>query len=195
MIERNDTLFGLHGTQYSMLLRINKYGLPELLHFGEPVYTADADAFACVQGLGWGESILLDEKDTASCPDAMMLAWSGAGRGDYRETPLELGGCAADFRYTGCKLIPETVPMTSGLPQAHGHGETLLLSFAQDGAELLLYFTVFETALTRRAGYLNGIFQSLAGLCNLLSVAFRLVVAASSGVDNKKMFHIKTPDF
>ncbi len=151
MIEQKDKLFGLHGKHYSMLLHINKYGLPELLHFGEPVYTDDADAFACVQGLGWGESILLDENDIASCPDAMMLAWSGAGRGDYRETPLELGGCAADFRYTGCKLVPETVPMISGLPQAHGHGETLSLTFMQDGAELTLYFTVFETALTRRA--------------------------------------------
>ena len=151
MIERNEKNFGLHGRNYSMLLRINPYGLPELLHFGEPVYLDDGDAFACVQGLGWGESVLLDENDTASCPDAMMLAWSGAGRGDYRESPLELGGRSADFHYTRCDMTAVTVPMTSGLPQAHGNGETLQLSFAQDGALLTLYFTVFETALTRRA--------------------------------------------
>jgi hypothetical protein len=37
--------------------------------------------------LGWGASVLLDDKNTDSCPDAMGLAWSTSGRGDYRESP------------------------------------------------------------------------------------------------------------
>ena len=41
--------------------------------------------------------------------------------------------------------------MQSGLPLAHGSQETLEITLAQPGAKLYLYFTLFETALTRRA--------------------------------------------
>ena len=90
MIEYKDGFFGLHGDGFSCLLRVNPYGLLELLHFGEPVQTADGEAFLCRQGLGWGASVLLDDADAGSCPDAMPLAWSDSGRGDYRESPIEL---------------------------------------------------------------------------------------------------------
>ena len=97
MITYHNGVFGLHGEGFSCLMRVNDYGLLEQLHFGERVRTEDAEAFFCRQGLGWGESVLLKEGDTESCPDAMALAWSACGRGDYRESPLELGGMAADL--------------------------------------------------------------------------------------------------
>lgn len=151
MIEVKDRVFGLHGEGFSCLLRVNDYGLLELLHFGERVATDDAEAFLCHQGLGWGESVLLAEGDTGSCPDAMALAWSGPGRGDYRESPLELAGTGADFRYVSHELIQGSVAMSSGLPQAHGEGETLRITLAQVGAELELYFSIFGGVLTRRS--------------------------------------------
>ena len=98
MIEYQDRIFGLHGKEVSCLLRVNPWGLVELLHFGAPVTTEDAEAFLCRPGLGWGASLLLEEGNTASCPDALPLAWSGSGRGDYRESPLEWGGLPTDFR-------------------------------------------------------------------------------------------------
>ena len=94
MIEYKDGFFGLHGDGFSCLLRVNSYGVLELLHFGEPVETADGEAFLCRQGLGWGASVLLDDADAGSCPDAMPLAWSDSGRGDYRESPIALAGCS-----------------------------------------------------------------------------------------------------
>ena len=151
MIEYLDGIFGIHGEGFSCLLRVNAYGLLELLHFGEPVRTRDAEAFFYLQGHGWGESVLLNEKDTASCPDAMALAWSGSGRGDYRESPLQLGGVSTDFRYARHEILDGTVPMQSGLPQAHGKAQTLRITMAQPGAELELYFSVFDGAMTRRA--------------------------------------------
>ncbi|MBQ2895978.1 MAG: alpha-galactosidase [Oscillospiraceae bacterium] len=151
MIEFKNNVFGLHGNGFSCLLRVNEYGLLELLHFGEPVATDDEAAFHCVQGLGWGESVLLDEMDTGSCPDAMPLCWSGPGRGDYRESPLELAGASADFRYASHEILSGVVPMLSGLPQAHGEGETLRVTLVQPGAELELYFTIFGSVLTRRS--------------------------------------------
>ena len=151
MIEYNNGIFGIHGDDFSCLLRVNSYGLLELLHFGEAVSTSDAQAFFCQPGLGWGSSILLEDKDSASCPDSLPLAWSGSGRGDYRESPLEWNGQSTDFRYAGHEILNGTVPMTTGLPQAHGHAQTLCITMTQKGAELKLYFCVFGDVMTRRA--------------------------------------------
>ena len=149
MIECINGVFGLHGDGFSCLLRVNEYGLLEQLHFGAPVRTGDAEAFLCRPGLGWGSSVLLNDGDTASCPDALPFAWSGSGRGDYRESPLETG-TATDFRYDGHVILDGIVPMSSGLPQAQGDAQSLAITMAQDGAELQLIFSVFGGVLTRR---------------------------------------------
>ncbi|MBR6522050.1 MAG: alpha-galactosidase [Oscillospiraceae bacterium] len=151
MIEYKNGIFGMHGEDFSCLLRVNDYGLLELLHFGESVRTDDAEAFFCRPGLGWGESVLLVEGDGASCADAMPLAWSGAGRGDYRESPLELGGMSSDFRYHSHEITDGPAFMCSGLPQARGTCETLRITMTQQGAELDLYFSVFGGVMTRRS--------------------------------------------
>lgn len=119
MIAYHNGIFGIHGDGFFCLLRINPFGLPELQHFGEPVTDSDADAFLPKQGLGWGSSVLLDDSNSESCPDAMALAWSGCGRGDYRESPLEVG-CPTDFRYSDHQILECIAPMEGTLPQATG---------------------------------------------------------------------------
>ena len=151
MIEYKNGVFGLHGEGFSCLLRVNAYGLLEQLHFGRPVRTEDAGAFLCHPGLGWGESVLLKEDDTESCPDGMPLAWSGSGRGDYRESPLELSGVPTDFRYDSHEIIDGIAQMESALPQAKGEAQTLKIKMVQPGGELTLYFSIFGGVLTRRA--------------------------------------------
>jgi len=155
MIEQNSNIFGLHGHGFSCLLRINEYGLPELLHFGEPVQTADAQAFFCRPGLGWGESVFLKEGDTASCPDVIPLVWSSSGRGDYRESPLELGGASSDLRFADYQIFDGIAPMSTSLPQAKAEAQTLQIRLTQPGVELLLYFTVLGDVLTRRVHLRN----------------------------------------
>ena len=150
MITCQNNVYHLRTDRYSCLLRVNNWGLVEQLHFGSPVRTEDAESFACRPGLGWGESILLDAKETASCPDVMALAWSGSGRGDYRESPLELGGVSTNFRLAGAQVLEGCPAIESGLPQAHGGEETLELTLEQPGAKLTLYFTPYPTALVRR---------------------------------------------
>ncbi len=150
MIQFDNGLFHLGTEHYSYLFKINPWGLPEQLHFGRPVELGDAAAFALQPGLGWGTSVLLEKGNTASCPDTMALLWSGSGRGDYRESPLELEGQPTDFRYESHKIHEGIAPL-AGLPQAHGKAETLELVLTQENAKLTLYFTVFPTALTRRA--------------------------------------------
>ena len=149
MIEVKEKVFHLKTAHYSYLFKINAYEQPEHLHFGVPVQTEDAGSLSCCPGLGWGGSVLLEPGDTASCPDALPLEWSGSGRGDYRESPLEVSGVSTDFRFAGYEIVQGQVPM--GLPQAHGDCETLVLTLTQKGANLYLYFSVYETALVRRA--------------------------------------------
>lgn len=150
MIELGGEWLHLKNGNLSCLLRANRRGLLEQVHFGAPVETADGEALSCRPGLGWGASLLLDDADTSSCPDALALAWSGSGRGDLRESPLETGA-ATDFRYESVQIIKGDARITCGLPQAIGADETLQVTLTQPGARLTLYFALFDTAITRRA--------------------------------------------
>ena len=151
MITCENGLFHLKNENLSLLFRVNRYGLLEYLHFGAPVEQSDAEALACNPGLGWGSCLLLNDADGGSCPEHIPLLWSGSGRGDYRESPLELNGASTNFSYVNHRRMDAAPVMVSGLPQAHGGGEVLEITMEQPGARLRLYFSLFETALTRRA--------------------------------------------
>ena len=69
MILQEKNMFLLQAGDTAMLLRINQQGLLEQLHFGGSVAIEDGDALAFRSGLGWGGSILLDDRDSESCPD------------------------------------------------------------------------------------------------------------------------------
>ena len=151
MITCKDGLFHLKNENLSLMFRVTRYGLLELLHFGEPVEDTDAQALACQPGLGWGASLLLNDADSESCPEYVGLLWSGSGRGDYRESPLELNGASTNFCYVNHRVLEESPAMVTCLPQAHGKADVLEISLEQPGAKLRLYFSLFDTALTRRA--------------------------------------------
>ena len=150
MILHNNGLFYLTNDTVSYLFRVGKYGELQHLHFGAPVKMEDADSFFCRQGLGWGSNIVLDDSDVESCLDFMALEWSGSGRGDYRESPLELAGQSRDLRYVNYEILEGVAPMSCGLPQAHGDCETLVITMEQPGLRVKLYYSLFDTALTRR---------------------------------------------
>ena len=150
MITEQNGVFHIQTEQYSYLFKIDDWGVPEHLHFGAPVQTGDAAALSCRPGLGWGSSVLLSEGDTASCMDALALEWSGSGRGDYREVPLEIPGKTVDFRFDSFRILEGCPEMESGLPQTHGAQETLEITLKQAGTELRLYYTPYPTALVRR---------------------------------------------
>ena len=179
MITCKNGVFHICTESYSYLFQINAYGIPEHLHFGAPIQTADAEALSCRPGLGWGCSVLLNGEDTASSLDTLALEWSGSGRGDYRESPLELSGIATDFRYEGFEIMDGIAPMI--LPQAHGAVETLKLTLAQKGAKLHLYYSAFPTALTRRAV-----------LENVGEASLRLTKLMSFSMDIPGSFHMAT---
>ena len=151
MISFENSLFHLKNSALSCLLRISPYGFIEQLHFGAPVSVEDAEALSCKPGLGWGCSIIYDESKPGSCPENYCLAWSGSGRGDYNESPIELNGAATEFRYVSHRILDCQPAAESGLPLSHGECECLELCLEQKGARLFLYFTLYDSALTRRA--------------------------------------------
>ena len=155
MITESNGVFHIQTANYSYLFKINAYGNPEHLHFGATVQREDAEALSCRPGLGWGCSILLDGENTASSLDTMMLEWSGSGRGDYRESPVELAGKPTDFRYESFEILEGVAPISCGLPQAHGGEKTLVITLAQKDAKLRLYYTAYPTALVRRSVLTN----------------------------------------
>jgi len=150
MIIHKEGLFHLCTDHYSYLFSVDRFGCLQHLHFGAPVRTEDAAAFHTHPGLGWGSCTVLSDRDSGSCLDDKPLEWSSSGRGDYRESPIELCGAASDFRYQGFRILEGTAPMECGLPQAFGAPETLEITLEQSGARLKLYYTPFPTALVRR---------------------------------------------
>ena len=74
MIEFKNGVFGLHGEGFSCLLRINKYGLLELLHFGESLSTEDGEAFFCKPGIGWGSSVPNTSRPAKFCSATYLAA-------------------------------------------------------------------------------------------------------------------------
>ena len=151
MITCENGYFSIQTEHYSYLFRINSYGLPEHLYFGAPISDTDGEAMRLRSGIGWGCSLLLNEQDLGSCPDVMALEWSGSGRGDFRESPLDLAGHSTALKYLGHELLEGIAPMTTSLPQAQGGEQTLRVTLGQPGIEIDLYYTPFSTALTRRA--------------------------------------------
>ena len=151
MITCENNVFHLRTDRYSYLFCADTFGILQHLYFGSPVRTEDAAAFQCHPGLGWGSCTVLEDSDSGTCLDDKPLEWSGSGRGDYRESPLELCGQSTDFRYSGYRILEGIVPMICSLPQAKGEAETLEITLEQDGVKLTLYYTAFPTALVRRA--------------------------------------------
>ena len=160
MIECRDRVFHLGTDYWSCLLQVTPQGWLEQIHFGAPVSINDAEVLRCKPGLGWGSAVLLDDKDSTSCMDSIPLAWSSSGRGDYRESPIDVGcegkTLVADFRYSSHQILPGLVPM-EGLPQAQDGEQTLEITFEHlgGGLQLKLYWTVFPYTMTRRAVLIN----------------------------------------
>ena len=157
MIKVHNHVFFLEGNGYSYVFRLNDANMPEHLHFGCRINPSDVEAMICRPNPGWGSSVMYNDK---TCLDVLPLEWSGSGRGDYRESPVEIcvDGVAVpgEFVYHSHEILEGTVSMTSGLPQAMDAEQTLLLTLAHPmGLQLQLYYTVFPTALVRRAVLIN----------------------------------------
>lgn len=152
-------LFHLRTEHSSYMFRVTPQGQLEHLHYGAPMRDADAEALSLKRTMPYGDSVLYPGGGAAYCLDVLPLEWSGAGRGDYRPSPVEFvtdsGSWTADFEYVGHTITPGSTETRCGLPTAYGGDMTLavLLRDEAAGAELRLYYTTYpdEDVITRRA--------------------------------------------
>ena len=99
-------------------------GFLEHLHFGTRLSGPTADALA-VRPATAETARFTGKAPTPTVWIFFPLEWSGCGRGDYRESPMELlqNGVpiSTEFHYTGCEALKSAHPLcASGLARADG---------------------------------------------------------------------------
>lgn len=96
-------VFALDTDRTSYIFRVTKFRHLEHIHYGERVRASDAEALSVKHDIQLGSSVMYDESDDCYCLDNLCLEWSGVGRGDYRQTPIEAkmpdGSFSSDFLY------------------------------------------------------------------------------------------------
>ena len=157
----NNGVFMLSTGNTSMLFRKDQFGHLEHIHYGSRVMIEDAEFLAVRHDADFGEAIDYDEQ-TGYGLDNRMFEWSGNGRGDFRESPLEIEsdeGTTTDFLFEGYEIAEGSVTIGNGLPSAYGEDETLIIHMKDAGRSLrldLIYgVSVEDNTITRRAVLMN----------------------------------------
>lgn len=159
-IEFENGVFHLQTENTSYIFRISEYGHPVHMHYGALVQTDDASLLSIKNSIQRGSSVMYSRKNDRYCLDTMCLEWSGIGRGDYRQSPIEMkkpnGSFSSDFVFESWETTKGCVKMST-LPSAYDgmdDAETLHLTLADKdkSARLHLYYTVFAAVdvITRR---------------------------------------------
>lgn len=147
-------VFALDTDRTSYIFRVTKFRHLEHVHYGERVRASDAEALSVKHDIQLGSSVMYDESDDCYCLDNLCLEWSGVGRGDYRQTPIEAkmpdGSFSSDFLYDSHEIVSGCLPMHS-LPAAYDDenaAQTLIIHMRErDRAVTLeLYYTVFPAS-------------------------------------------------
>ena len=179
MITEKDGLFCLYTNNTALFLRRSAHGHIELVHYGTLADGADADAISVKRTTPYGTAVEYSAEDPLYCLDTVPLVWSGAGRGDYRESPGEVesaAGGVSDFRYSWHE-VREGAVHPEIMPDARGGDETLVLALSDEasGLELILYYTVFRstdvitcrTALSNRSDGTVRVRKLMSGMLDL----------------------------
>jgi len=151
------------GTGY--IFRLTKFGHLEHIHYGERIEAGNIEPLAVKHDIQVGSSIMYDTSDAAYCLDTLCLEWSGVGKGDFRQTPVEVkmpdGSFICDFVYESHEIKKGCVPMEA-LPNAYddlGTSETLIVTMKEKTRELYLklFYSVFpeSNVIARRSVLIN----------------------------------------
>ena len=147
-------VFALDTDRTSYIFRVTKFRHLEHIHYGERVRASDAEALSVKHDIQLGSSVMYDESDDCYCLDNLCLEWSGVGRGDYRQTPIEAkmpdGSFSSDFLYDSHEIVRGCLPMHS-LPAAYDDEnatQTLIIRMRERdrAVSLTLYYTVFPAS-------------------------------------------------
>lgn len=171
-ISHKNGVFTLKTENTGYIFRITKFGHLEHLHYGAALPEGDYEALAVKHDIQLGSSVMYSKDDNNYCLDNLCLEWSGVGRGDFRQTPIELkladGSFANDFVYESHEIKRGCVPMQS-LPNAYddeNEAETLVVRLREKTHDvtLVLYYTVFPKSdvISRRCVLINNCAEDIS---------------------------------
>lgn len=155
--------FHVRTAHTSLVLRVTRFGHLDLLHYGDRVTELAALGTGTLHADPKpGMSVMYDEdRDPAYALDVRRLAWSGMGKGDFREPPMEIRmpdrTFVADLTFGSYRVQDGPVPCEDGLPTAidpDGEAQTLIVTLT-DGtggieADLLLTAYPATDVIARR---------------------------------------------
>ena len=103
MITAKDGVFKLDTAHTSYIFRVTPHGHLEHIHYGPWLPQADVQALAVKHTIMLGSTVDYGPNTPGYCLDSYMLEYSGIGKGDFRNSPLECtmpdGSFVTDFVY------------------------------------------------------------------------------------------------
>ena len=144
-------VFHLRTDNTSYIFRVTKFGHLEHIHYGEALPDSDFEPLTVKHDIQLGSNVMYDTSDADYSLDNLCLEWSGTGKGDFRQSPIELklsdGSYASDFVYESHEITAGCIAMKT-LPNAYdedGEAETLVITMREKthGVKLCMYYTVF----------------------------------------------------
>ena len=147
MITVKEQLFKLETRSTTYAFRINE-GYLEHLYYGRRVDDVDFTAAALKNTIDLGCTVKTE--GSSFFLERNLLEYSGIGRGDYRQSPVELlmpdGTFVCDFVYDSHRIIDDAYS-TATLPTAYGDAKTLEITLKDKkfaDISLKLNYVVFE---------------------------------------------------
>ena len=148
MITVNEKLFRLETQNTTYAFRISEGGHLEHLYYGRKLVDADFEALRLKNTIDLGCTVKAE--GDGFFLERNLLEYSGIGRGDYRQSPVELlmpdGTFVCDFAYHSHEII-DGAYQTETLPTAYGEAKTLKITLKDKkfaDISLVLNYVVFE---------------------------------------------------
>jgi alpha-galactosidase len=168
MIAKLDQCFYLSTKNTTYLFSVTETGHLEHLYYGNAIApeSANVDALREKRSLPIGTGTAYDEDHQTLFLENLCLEYSGRGKGDYRESPVDIeygrGMHTLDFVFKDFRIIQGKPRTFEGLPESYGTKEqctTLEISLKDRCLpfRLALTYTVFENCdvITRRSTLFN----------------------------------------
>ncbi len=153
MIDFSGNTFRLSTKDTSYWFRVTKFGHLEHIYYGGRLPDDQSvEPFLLKRTAMLGSCVMYDPSDETYCLDTIPLEWSGIGKGDYRNIPIEAkmpdDSFTCDFIYKFHRVVEGNIHMET-LPASYGEDcdcQTLEITMQDQSndATLLLYYTVYH---------------------------------------------------
>ena len=145
-----NNVFHLQTKKTSYILRALPSGQIEGMYYGKRIRNHDDFTFIYDKHeCGYSNATPRSQKDTSLSLDHIALEYSAYGKGDYRVPAMQIStqetGFTTDFLFKAA-FVSNNKPQLHGLPSSYGESQTLTITLEDKilGAELLMFYTVFE---------------------------------------------------